>query len=47
MNVSEDQLKHYVDKIFAKYDTDHNKTLDEYELFHFFRDLFASMGNTQ
>ena len=44
MNVTEEQLRHYVDNVFEKYDKNGNYTLDERELYHFFKDLFSSMN---
>jgi Ca2+-binding EF-hand superfamily protein len=44
MNISDDQLRQYVDNVFDKYDRDKNFTLDEQELLKFFKDLFTSMN---
>ena len=44
MNITDNQLRHYVDDIFEKYDRDLSFTLDDKELYHFFKDLYASMG---
>ena len=44
MNITEDQLKLYVDNVFKKYDSNGNYVLEEKELYLFFKDLFVSMG---
>lgn len=42
--LQDEMLKSYIDKIFEKYDTDGNGTLDEQEMTFFFNDLFKSLG---
>lgn len=42
--LQDEMLKSYIDKIFDKYDTDGNGTLDEQEMTFFFNDLFKSLG---
>lgn len=44
MNITEEQLKLYVDNVFKKYDNNGNFVLEEDELYLFFKDLFASMN---
>jgi hypothetical protein len=44
MNITDAQLRNYIDTIFARYDVDRSGTLDAYELSGFFNDLFQAMG---
>lgn len=43
MNISDEQLRQYVDNVFNKYDKNGNFTLDEKELYCFFKDIFTTM----
>jgi hypothetical protein len=44
MNISDTQLKTYIDQIFSRYDRDNSGSLDSSELANFFNDLFQIMG---
>lgn len=43
-SLQDEMLKAYIDKVFDKYDTDRNGTLDSQEMTHFFNDLFRSLS---
>lgn len=45
MNLSDAQLKVYIDEIFDRYDADRSGNLDAQELANFFNDLFRTIGN--
>ena len=44
-NLSDNQLKTYIDEIFDRYDADRSGNLDANELANFFNDLFRTIGN--
>lgn len=44
-NISDDQLRSYIDHIFMRYDRDRSGTLSSNELVFFFNDLFQMMNN--
>jgi Ca2+-binding EF-hand superfamily protein len=44
MNITDDQLRSYINQIFARYDRDKSGSLDASELAGFFNDLFQMMG---
>lgn len=44
MNISDAQLRTYIDEIFDKYDADRSGNLDARELANFFNDLFRAIG---
>lgn len=45
MNLSDNQLRVYIDEIFDRYDADRSGNLDAQELANFFNDLFRTIGN--
>lgn len=45
MNLSDGQLRDYIDEIFDRYDKDRSGNLDAQELASFFNDLFRAIGN--
>jgi hypothetical protein len=43
-NITDDQLRSYIDHIFMQYDKDRSGSLNSSELSYFFNDLFQMMN---